>query len=113
MCFGGATADTVAGLSVMSQEQTRDYYEDLQVSSSAEPETIHREYARLLAQQFHPDNGETGNESRFRAIAEATRCSAIRVSAHDTMLSITASVRIGGASCQRGPMSRTSLPSSR
>jgi curved DNA-binding protein CbpA len=54
----------------MSQEQNRDYYEDLQVSSSAEPETIHRVY-RLLAQQFHPDNGETGNESRFRLIAEA------------------------------------------
>ena len=54
----------------MSQEQTRDYYEDLQVSSSAEPETIHRVY-RLLAQQYHPDNGDTGNEGRFRVIAEA------------------------------------------
>ena len=54
----------------MPQEQTRDYYEDLQVSSSAEPETIHRVY-RLLAQQFHPDNAETGNEARFRLIAEA------------------------------------------
>jgi curved DNA-binding protein CbpA len=54
----------------MPQEQTRDYYEDLQVSSSAEPETIHRVY-RLLAQQFHPDNGETGNEARFRLIAQA------------------------------------------
>ena len=54
----------------MPQEQTRDYYEDLQVSSSAEPETIHRVY-RLLAQQFHPDNAETGNDARFRVIAEA------------------------------------------
>src|SRR6476646_1075810 len=54
----------------MPQEETRDYYEDLQVSASAEPETIHRVY-RLLAQQFHPANGETGNESRFRAIAKA------------------------------------------
>ena len=54
----------------MSQEQIRDYYEDLQVSSSAEPETIHRVY-RLLAQQYHPDNGETGNDARFRLIAEA------------------------------------------
>ena len=54
----------------MPQEQPRDYYEDLQVSSSAEPETIHRVY-RLLAQQFHPDNAETGNEARFRAIAGA------------------------------------------
>jgi len=54
----------------MPQEQTRDYYEVLQVSSSAEPETIHRVY-RLLAQQFHPDNGESGNDARFRLIAEA------------------------------------------
>jgi curved DNA-binding protein CbpA len=54
----------------MPQEASRDYYEDLQVSSSAEPETIHRVY-RLLAQQFHPDNAETGNEARFRLIAEA------------------------------------------
>src|SRR5580765_1863344 len=54
----------------MAQEQTRDYYEDLQVSSSAEPETIHRVY-RLLAQQYHPDNGESGNDARFRVIAEA------------------------------------------
>jgi curved DNA-binding protein CbpA len=51
-------------------DETRDYYEDLQVSASAEPETIHRVY-RLLAQQFHPDNGETGKEARFRVIAEA------------------------------------------
>src|SRR5580765_5619575 len=68
--FKGAAADNLAGLSVMPQEETRDYYEDLQVSASAEPETIHRVY-RLLAQQFHPDNGETGNETRFRAIAGA------------------------------------------
>jgi curved DNA-binding protein len=54
----------------MPQEVSRDYYEDLQVSSSAEPETIHRVY-RLLAQQFHPDNAQTGNEARFRLIAEA------------------------------------------
>jgi curved DNA-binding protein CbpA len=54
----------------MPQEQIRDYYEDLQVSSSAEPETIHRVY-RLLAQQFHPDNAETGNEARFRLITDA------------------------------------------
>src|SRR5437867_4412542 len=47
-----------------------DYYEVLQISSNAEPETIHRVY-RLLAQRFHPDNKETGSESRFREINEA------------------------------------------
>ena len=53
------------------EEQTaQDYYELLQVSASAELETIHRVY-RLLAQRFHPDNHETGNASRFRIISDA------------------------------------------
>ncbi|HKZ81539.1 MAG TPA: DnaJ domain-containing protein [Pyrinomonadaceae bacterium] len=47
-----------------------DYYEVLQISASAEPETINRVY-RMLAQRFHPDNRETGNEERFREITEA------------------------------------------
>ena len=47
-----------------------DYYDLLQVSSTAEIETIHRVY-RLLAQRFHPDNHETGNPARFRQISEA------------------------------------------
>jgi DnaJ-class molecular chaperone len=47
-----------------------DYYEVLQVSDSAEPETINRVY-RIFAQRYHPDNRETGNETRFREITEA------------------------------------------
>jgi curved DNA-binding protein len=47
-----------------------DYYEVLQVSTSAEPETINRVF-RLLAQRFHPDNQKTGSEDRFRIILEA------------------------------------------
>jgi len=47
-----------------------DYYELLQISSNAEPETIHRVY-RLLAQRFHPDNQLSGNEERFRALHAA------------------------------------------
>ena len=54
----------------MSDETPSDYYELLQVSSGADPDTIHRVY-RFLAQRFHPDNQETGNESRFRAVHEA------------------------------------------
>jgi curved DNA-binding protein CbpA len=49
---------------------TEDYYEVLQVSASAELETIHRVY-RLLAQRFHPDNRETGNAARFRLVSDA------------------------------------------
>jgi curved DNA-binding protein CbpA len=47
-----------------------DYYEVLQVSDSAEPETINRVY-RIFAQRYHPDNKETGNEARFREITDA------------------------------------------
>ena len=49
-----------------------DYYEVLQVNPKASPETIHRVY-RMLAQQFHPDNQETGDERVFRQIVEAYR----------------------------------------
>jgi curved DNA-binding protein CbpA len=56
----------------MAEPATVDYYEVLQISVNAEPETVHRVY-RLLAQRFHPDNAETGSEVRFRQIAEAYR----------------------------------------
>jgi curved DNA-binding protein CbpA len=54
----------------MNAAMEADYYEQLQISASAEPDTIHRVY-RLLAARFHPDNIETGDEGRFRAITEA------------------------------------------
>jgi len=47
-----------------------DYYEVMQLSPNAEPDTVHRVY-RLLAQRFHPDNTDTGSEARFREISEA------------------------------------------
>jgi curved DNA-binding protein CbpA len=50
--------------------QDLDYYELLQVSQTAEPETIHRVY-RLLAQRYHPDNQQSGSEARFRTLHEA------------------------------------------
>jgi len=54
----------------MAEDKTVDYYDVLQVSSTAEPETINRVF-RMLAQRYHPDNQQTGNESRFRIILEA------------------------------------------
>ncbi len=47
-----------------------DFYELLQISPNAEPETIHRVY-RLLAQRYHPDNLDTGDHGRFRALLDA------------------------------------------
>jgi curved DNA-binding protein CbpA len=54
----------------MADTQATDYYEVLQISPNAEPETIQRVY-RLLAQRYHPDNQETGNANYFRIIREA------------------------------------------
>jgi curved DNA-binding protein len=54
----------------MTSSQVDDYYEVLQVSDAAEPETINRVY-RMLAQRYHPDNRESGNEARFREITDA------------------------------------------
>jgi curved DNA-binding protein len=47
-----------------------DYYEFLQISPSAEAETIHRVY-RFLAARFHPDNHDTGDAGRFFLLKEA------------------------------------------
>jgi curved DNA-binding protein CbpA len=46
------------------------YYDLLQISPQAEPETIDRVY-RLMAARYHPDNLETGDAERFRVIREA------------------------------------------
>ena len=56
----------------MAKDQPADYYEILQISPTAEPETVHKVY-RLLAQRCHPDNKETGNEAKFRQLSEAYR----------------------------------------
>lgn len=54
----------------MSADQQLDYYETLQISKNADHDTILRVF-RLLAQRFHPDNQETGDEDRFRSIHDA------------------------------------------
>ena len=66
MC--NAAADTVPIR--MPEELTVDYYEVLQISPNADPDTVHRVY-RLLAQRFHPDNQSTGDSERFRQLTEA------------------------------------------
>jgi curved DNA-binding protein CbpA len=47
-----------------------DYYDILQLSPKADPDTIHRVF-RILAQRFHPDNRETGNEEQFIRVLAA------------------------------------------
>ena len=68
MSFSARSAS--AAVAPLEDDSPVDHYELLQISPNAEPETIHRVY-RLLAQRFHPDNQETGSESRFQALHEA------------------------------------------
>ena len=49
-----------------------DLYEVLQVSPAADFETIRSVY-RVMAQRYHPDNQETGNEEAFKGVLHAYR----------------------------------------
>jgi len=47
-----------------------DYYEILQLSRQASMDTVHRVF-HVLAQRYHPDNRETGDDLLFRRVVEA------------------------------------------
>jgi hypothetical protein len=47
-----------------------DYYEFLQISPTAESETVHRVF-RFLAARLHPDNPTTGDAGKFFLLKEA------------------------------------------
>lgn len=51
-------------------ENPPDYYEFLQISPNAQPETVHRIY-RFLASRYHPDNPETGDSEKFLLLNSA------------------------------------------
>jgi hypothetical protein len=71
-----------------------DYYDVLQLSPKADPDTIHRVY-RMLAQRYHPDNLETGDQEQFRLLLEAYRVLSDpeRRAAYDTTLTQTRQLR--------------------
>ena len=56
----------------MGDEAFVDYYELMQISPNAEPETIKRVY-RMLAARYHPDNTETANYDLFVLLNEGHR----------------------------------------
>lgn len=55
-----------------SSDDFADYYEVMQLSPNADLDTIHRVY-RMLAQRYHPDNSDTGDEELFKVLLEAYR----------------------------------------
>jgi curved DNA-binding protein CbpA len=54
----------------MTDLETPDYYEMLQVSPRADRDTIQRVF-RHLAKRYHPDNPESGDSVRFKQLVEA------------------------------------------
>src|SRR5688572_20806885 len=54
----------------MTDDQSLDCYEILQISPNADTGTIHRVF-RLLAQRYHPENQDTGDAGRFRKLHDA------------------------------------------
>jgi len=54
----------------VKKETSTDYYEILQLSSTANQEMIERAY-RLLAKRYHPDNIDTGDRGKFAKLTEA------------------------------------------
>ncbi len=55
---------------VLPAEKVTDYYEFLQISPSAESETIYRIY-RFHATRYHPDNPVTGDPEKFLLLQRA------------------------------------------
>ena len=58
----GATPNAAGGF--------QDYYEIMQVSQTADPDTIMRVY-HILVKRYHPDNPDTCNTEKFHQIVEA------------------------------------------
>ena len=54
----------------MTGEPFVDHYEVLQLSQTADVETVARVY-RLLAKRYHPDNTVTGDAERFGEVSKA------------------------------------------
>jgi hypothetical protein len=71
-----------------------DCYEILQLSRHASTDTIHRVF-HVLAQRYHPDNRETGNELLFRRVVEAHNVlsNSERRAAYDVRLGASDKVR--------------------
>jgi len=54
----------------VEEEDEADHYEVLQLSRTADVDTIRRVF-HVLAQRYHPDNRETGNQEKFRRVVDA------------------------------------------
>ena len=86
------TAETVAPSGESSTpeahpDEEADHYQVLQVSRTADVDTIRRVF-HVLAQRYHPDNRDTGNQEKFRQVVEAHSVlnDPVKRAAHDVFL---------------------------
>lgn len=66
--MNGTSKDT--GRYIVNAVGFEDYYETLQLSPSADHDTVEKVY-RMLAKRFHPDNPISGNSERFTQLKKA------------------------------------------
>jgi hypothetical protein len=68
-------------------DEEADHYQVLQVSRTADVDTIRRVF-HVLAQRYHPDNRDTGNQEKFRQVVEAHSVlnDPVKRAAHDVFL---------------------------
>ena len=76
-------------------EEDIDHYEVLQVSRNADIDTIRRVF-HVLAQRYHPDNHDTGDDQKFRQVVEAhaVLSDPERRAAHDVKLAQASQARL-------------------
>ena len=68
-----ATPEQEAGAAHSVNSEALDYYEVMQLSPTADADTIARVF-RMLALRYHPDNLETGSSDMFVRLCEAHQC---------------------------------------
>ena len=56
--------------SIFSSKIPKTYYEILEVTPKATNKEIKLQYIKLV-KQYHPDNGESGSEEKFKEISKA------------------------------------------
>ena len=71
-----------------------DHYQVLQLSRAADVDTIRRVF-HVLAQRYHPDNRETGDQEKFRRVVEAhtVLSDPVKRAAHDVFVASEDKVR--------------------
>jgi len=69
----------------VAEEEFADLYDSMEISPTAEAETIHRVY-RLMAARYHPDNTHTGDLKKFLLLQKAfeTLSDPVKRAAYDT-----------------------------